>query len=106
MTGPDRDPSAAAELAETFNRRGYVRRQNAERAADVGWKRYKKGDEVRIPVSSQEDLEHLRDLLVRAGFSPGTPYSQGGGWRQPLYGRKQVAAFLEMVDAATPPAHG
>lgn len=67
VSEPNRDLSSAAELAEAFNSSGYVRRQNTQRAAEVGWERYKKGDEVRIRVSSQADLDRLRDLLIQAG---------------------------------------
>lgn len=85
------------ELTDIFDRNGYVRRQNPGRVAQEGWTRYKKGDEVRLCVCSEVELERLRSLLVSAGFKPGSPYLQGNGYRQPLYGRKQVAAFLELI---------
>ncbi|MDP2182894.1 MAG: hypothetical protein Q8K99_10060 [Actinomycetota bacterium] len=95
------DPLIAVQLAKLFQRNGYVRRQNPGRVAGEGWTRYKKGDEVRLVVGSEVDLQRLRGLLSQAGFRPGKAYVQGSGWRQPLYGRKQVAAFLQMVDAVT-----
>ena len=97
MIGPTIDSAVAAQLAEAFGRNGYVRRQNPERIAEVGWKSYRKGDEIRFIVRDELELERLCGLLAKAGFKPGKAYSQGSGWRQPVYGRKQVAAFLEMT---------
>jgi hypothetical protein len=74
-----------------------VRRQNSSRAEHEGWSRYKKGDEIRLVAASQTELAHVRSLLEAAGFKPGKPYAQGSQFRQPLYGRKQVAAFLDLI---------
>jgi hypothetical protein len=93
------DRQIAAELADAFRRGGYVRRQNSELAREVGWDRYKKGDEVRFIVHDEDELERVRRLLVDAGLKPGKPYPQARGWRQPVYGRRRVAAFLEMIAA-------
>lgn len=93
------DPMIAAQLSASFQRNGYVRRQDAGRVAELGWKRYKKGDEIRLVARDTMELELLRELLVTAGFKPGRAYSQARRWRQPIYGRAQVAAFLEMVAA-------
>ena len=91
------DLAVIRELAEIFDRNGYVRRQNPDRVARDGWACYKKGDEVRLSARSEVELERLRSLLLSAGFKPGAPYVQGSVYRQPLYGRKQVAAFLELI---------
>lgn len=96
------DPAVAAQLADAFHCSGYVRRQNPERVSEDGSGRYKKGDEIRLVVRDEAELERARALLVKAGFKPGKPYRQGGKWRQPVYGRKQVAQFLEMVEAVQP----
>ena len=85
------------ELAEAFDRCGYVRRQNPDRVSSDGQAIYKKGDEVRFSVRSEDELAHLRELLIAAGFKPGRPYSQGYRFRQPVYGRKQVRTFLELI---------
>ena len=91
------DLAVVRELTEIFDRNGYVRRQNPDRVTRDGWARYKKGDEVRLSARTEVDLERLQSLLVAAGFKPGRPYAQGSLYRQPLYGRKQVAAFLELI---------
>ncbi len=95
------DPQAqvARQLAEAFHRNGYVRRQNPDRVQE-GWAAYKKGDEIRLVTSSEEELERLRALLEAAGFKPGRPYAQGAQYRQPLYGRRQVASFLALIESA------
>ncbi|MDO8987455.1 MAG: hypothetical protein Q7V14_04445 [Coriobacteriia bacterium] len=85
------------ELAEAFGRGGYVRYQNRGRVARDGRTGYKKGYEVRFSVRSEDELSHLRKLLVAAGFKPGSPYSQGSRYRQPLYGRAQVGKFLQAI---------
>jgi len=94
------DTLIAQELAALFERNGYVRRQNAGRVADEGPARYKKGDEVRLIANSEAELHRVRELLESAGFTPGKPYAQGGKFRQPLYGRREVARFLDMIGAS------
>lgn len=84
-------------LREIFRRNGYVRRQNPVRVADEGWQRYRKGDEVRLTASSAEELRLVRRLLRQAGFTPGRPFVKGRQYRQPLYGRQEVARFLDLI---------
>jgi hypothetical protein len=96
------DSAVVRELAERFERNGYVRRQNPDRVAEEGPARYKKGDEVRLVAASEADLRHLRELLEAVGFKPGNPYAQAGRFRQPLYGRREVARFLEMIGVSPP----
>lgn len=92
------DPAVVKELATLFTRNGYVRRQNLERKAAEGHRRYEKGDEIRLTASSDAELARIRGLLQVAGFTIGRPYRQGEHqYRQPLYGRQQVARFLELV---------
>ena len=91
--------SAAARLAEFFARSGYVRLQNRRRLEEDGYHLYKKGDEVRFVTRSPEELELVRELLRQEGFRPGTPYAKGAGFCLPLYGRRDVARFLDLVEA-------
>ena len=88
----------AARLGAFYERNGFVRRQNPERIAAEGWRRYKKGFEVRLTVASEAELATVRRLLCDAGFTPGRPYRHGPHrFRQPLYGRRQVERFLEFI---------
>lgn len=86
-------------LAGYFRRNGYVRRQNPKRLADEGYSKYKKGDEVRLVAKSQEELELIRRLLTETGFKPGSPFAKAKQICLPVYGRKAVARFLELVEA-------
>ena len=84
-------------LRELFLRNGYVRRQNPIRVAEEGWQRYRKGEEVRLTANSAGELRLVRRLLRRAGFTPGRPFVKGRQYRQPLYGRQEVARFLDLI---------
>jgi hypothetical protein len=84
-------------LAHFFHRNGYVRWQNEVRLAEEGWAVYKKGHEVRLVAKSKKELTVIRDLLIRAGFEPGRPFIKGQQLRQPIYGKKVVAHFLQLV---------
>ncbi len=95
----DSDSAVAEESGFYFRRNGYVRRKSVERAAAEGAGRYKKGDEVRLIARSESELGHIRGLLASAGFRPGKPYAQGSSFRQPVYGRRDVARFLDPVQA-------
>jgi len=52
-------------------------------------------------ANSLDELEELRRLLDAAGFKIGRPFRQGNQYRQPLYGRPQVARFLALVNEQT-----
>jgi hypothetical protein len=91
-------PSAVAGLASYFERNGYVRQLNPERRSAEG-QRYKKGDEVRLVANSRAELAHIRRLLRQARFPAGRPFVKGGQFRQPIYGRQEVARFLALVGA-------
>ncbi len=88
---------AVEHLREVFRRNGYVRRQNPVRVAEEGWKQYRKGEEVRLIAGSAEELRLLRRLLRQAGFTPGRPFVKGRQYRQPVYGRQEVARFLDLI---------
>lgn len=90
--------TAVRELARFFHRNGYVRWQNEECVSEDGWRVYKKGHEVRLVASSEEELAILRGLLEQAGFRPGRPFVKGRQYRQPIYGKRAVGRFLELVE--------
>lgn len=96
---------AVKQLREFFKRNGYVRLQNADRAAAEG-RYYKKGDEVRLVAESASELRTIRRCLREAGFSPGRPFAKGRQWRQPLYGRRDVTRFLSLIGARKSRARG
>jgi hypothetical protein len=98
MGPPASARSIAARLAWYFQRNGYVRKRDAERRSRQETRSDKKGYEVRLVAGSQEELAVLRDLLARAGFTPGRPFRKGRQYRLPVYGRDQVARFLRMVE--------
>ena len=85
------------ELGFYFRRNGYVRRQNTEKLADLGYMGYKKGDEVRLTALDAQELKIIRALLKEAGFRPGRPFLKGRFKRLPIYGRDSVRRFLELV---------
>ena len=84
-------------LREIFGRNGYVRRQNPVRVEEEGSRRYRKGDELRLTASSAEELRLVRRLLRQAGFRPGRAFVKGQQYRQPVYGRQEVARFLDLI---------
>jgi hypothetical protein len=91
--------SVVTALRDYFQRNGYVRQQNATRLAREGPQAYKKGDEVRLVAQSATELREIRRLLREAGFAPGRSFVKGRQYRQPIYGRDEVARFLDLIDA-------
>jgi hypothetical protein len=89
-------PEVVKQLRAFFQRNGYVRRLDPARRANDG-QSYKKGDEVRLVADSKAELDQIRRLLARAGFSVARPFSHSRQWRQPIYGVTAVARFLTMV---------
>ncbi|MCX7699888.1 MAG: hypothetical protein N2039_03335 [Gemmataceae bacterium] len=96
MPEADIPEKVVAELATLFHRNGYVRRQNPERRVLDG-PLYKKGDEVRLTAQTFDELRKIRRLLKEAGFKIGRWFRHSHQWRQPVYGREQVARFLSLV---------
>lgn len=94
MTKPPR--STARELARFYRRNGYVRLLDSERRRKEN-QLYKKGDEVRLVADTASELAVIRGLLARAGFKLARPFTKGRQYRQPVYGREEVARFLAMV---------
>jgi len=83
------------QLGAFFGRSGYVRIQQTDRMKEG--RTYHKGEEVRLMAGSQAELKTIRRLLRAAEFSPGKPFLKHERWCQPLYGRTEVARFLELV---------
>ncbi|MEW6745238.1 MAG: hypothetical protein AB1486_20995 [Planctomycetota bacterium] len=102
MKEPAIPQSVVEQLRRFFRRNGYVRRKNSERHRELGSRLYRKGDEVRLVAGSREELATIRQLLSRAGFKPGRPFVKGRQWRQPVYGRDEVARFLALLGETHP----
>ena len=85
-------------LAGYFERNGYVRRKNAERAETDGHQRYKKGYEVRLIAWDEDEREVIERLLLEAGFKAGQPYAKARQWAVPIYGKEAVDRFLALVE--------
>jgi hypothetical protein len=83
-------------LVAHYLRNGYFRWQDSERLAAEG-RSYKKGDELRFAAATRAELAEIRRLLRAAGFKYGRPYRKAKEYRQPVYGREQVARFIAMV---------
>ena len=95
--------SVARRLSAVFRRSGYVRRQSSRRLAAEGYRRYKKGDEIRFIATSRSELATVRRLLRRAGFQPGRPFPKGRRFAQPVYGRAAVQQLLSLLITTTTP---
>ena len=59
--------------------------------------KYKKGDEVRLIASSEIELTDIQRLLQAAGFKLAKPFRKATQLCQPIYGRHEVARFLELI---------
>ena len=83
-------------LAEVFVRGGCFRTPDPKRRKADG-QSYKKGYEVRLPVSNDRELAHLRRCLNRIGIKPARPYKKHRQVIQVVYGKSAVAAFAELL---------
>ncbi len=86
-----------AQLRYFYKRNGYARFLKTDRVEKEGFQQYKKGDEIRLVARSTVELVLIRRLLSEADFQIGRPFAKGRQWRQPIYGRPQVARFLELM---------
>jgi hypothetical protein len=84
-------------LAEHFRRNGYVRPPAAKRLAAPGYGEFRRGFEFRLTADTRSELRRVRDLLRKAGFTPGRPFVKGRQFRQPVYGRTELERFLALI---------
>lgn len=89
--------NVAEQLAALFRRNGYVRPPAEKRRTAPEPGRFHRGFEFRLTASTRAELRRIRRLLRQAGFKPGTPFAKGNQYRQPVYGRKELERFLEMI---------
>lgn len=86
------------ELVGLFRRNGYVRPPAEKRLAKPGTGEFRRGFEFRMTAENRAELMHIRRLLRQAGFKPGRPFEKANQYRQPVYGRKNLDRFLEMLE--------
>ena len=87
--------SARALLREVFRLRGYLREPDSQRRGRQG-QGYKKGYEVRLGVSTRQEIVQVRKLLREAGLKPGKDYEHHNAYVIPLYGLEAVAYFRSL----------
>jgi hypothetical protein len=85
-------------LIQFFQRNGYVRCKDPLRYREDGYRRYKKGYEVRLVARTEGELAYIRRLLIEAGFEPGRPFRKARQLTQPIYGRAAVERFLALIE--------
>ena len=95
--------AAIRRLAALFHANGYVRRPNPDKKS-VGREHgtYHKGYEVRLVLVSERELTEVRELLDLLGFKLANPHTKGKMFRQPVYGKQAVEAFLGLVGKPPP----
>ncbi|MEQ8768681.1 MAG: hypothetical protein RL885_32540 [Planctomycetota bacterium] len=91
--------AAARVLASCYRRNGHARWQDPERVRKEGPRRYKKGDEVRLFVSSPGELQTIQQCLEILEFQPGKPFQKRSQICLPLYGWDAVSRFLDLVES-------
>ncbi|GAB6091083.1 hypothetical protein [Spirochaeta dissipatitropha] len=88
---------AKKEIAAIFLRNGYVRLQKPERQKQEGSQVYKKGSEVRLLAKNSDELDSILQMLEVLEISPGKPFKKARQTCIPLYSKKQVARFMELI---------
>ena len=66
---------------------------NTERQNREGYRRYKKGWEVRLTAAKEAEVETLQRMSVRLNYTPGAAFKKGRKFVVPVYGRTAVRAF-------------
>ena len=100
---PLSDYQAKKLLISLFEKNGCVRLVDEKRRKELGQK-YKKGYEVRLVASSEEELENIRQLLQQSGFNLGKPYMKRLHYKrrvkfvQPIYGKVAVDWFINQAE--------
>ena len=81
MNSSPRTDSVIEQLAVLFRRNGYVRPPAEKRLAGEGYGRFRRGYEFRLTAGSRSELRLIRDLLRKADFKPGRPFTKGRQFR-------------------------
>src|SRR5947199_9232653 len=92
MPQPAMTTDSKEALRRRFLKNGCFRTPNPKRRKNEKGA-YKKGFEIRLVATDEDDLAHLRRLLIDAGFKPGKSYPKHAQMIQPVYGADAVARF-------------
>ena len=99
MQNTDDDVSVTL-LSYFFQRNSYARRPKATRQEEEGSAKYKKGTEIRLVLKSEAEVEAARQALIQLALKPGAPFAKAKQLVLPIYGKKKVARFLQMMESA------
>ena len=83
-------------LKEIFLRNGYVRLPDEDRLESEGYKKYKKGFEVRLYAQNREELRKIRNSIIALGYKLCKTFLKQGRIVQPLYGRTITMQFQKL----------
>ena len=84
-------------VVDLFHRNGYKRSPVEDRLEEDS-QVYKKGWEIRFAVFNAKELKGLLKSLTELGFDYGKPYAKKKRTIVPIYGRKRVERFDEILD--------
>jgi hypothetical protein len=85
-------------LGRFFNRNAYCREPDACRQLE-GYRKYKKGWEVRLVLRDEDEVAIVCSLLWRVGLSPGKPFRKSRRWVVPVYGEEAVRLIRKWGEA-------
>lgn len=89
-------------IVDAFQQGGCARiRDLAKRELHTSLK-YKKGYEIRLPVSTTEEKLTLLEALELLGFRAGKPYPKHRQFIIPIYGKQQVEKFADLLERWRP----
>jgi hypothetical protein len=93
------DDMAVTMLRYFFQRNSYARHPKATRQEKEGHTKYKKGTEIRLVLKSEAEVEAARQALVQLALKPGAPFAKAKQLVLPIYGKKKVARFLQIIES-------
>jgi hypothetical protein len=75
----------------------YHRRPNPERRERDGHRKYKKGWELRLVATTEQEARKLRQALHVIGIEAGQPFPKARQTIVPVYGRDQVVRLSKIA---------
>jgi hypothetical protein len=90
-------PAKKNKLISYFRRNGYFRVPDKERKENESAQVYKKGYEVRFLAKNREEFNEINRLLKKEGFIRGKHFSKANQTVIPVYGRKAVQKFRQLL---------
>ncbi len=98
---PTKKQTALLLIRRLTRRNAFVRYPNPERRKEG--QAYKKGYEIRLPLSSETELKSAQKALTALGFSVGKPFKKNLQIVLPIYGRNQVDRFIRLFRLSSRP---